>query len=49
VRQLFKSSITSTQEPTPFSPWIKPQLRKLAAGAAESAGHAGNDGVSALS
>lgn len=29
--------------------WVKPEFRRLKAGAAEAAGHAGNDGTTNLS
>jgi hypothetical protein len=45
VHQLIESSTAETQPPVASSPWIKPELRRLRAGAAEAAGHAGNDGT----
>ncbi|HEX4736917.1 MAG TPA: hypothetical protein VH331_05080 [Allosphingosinicella sp.] len=54
MRQLIEASTVETHEPLlhpvgASSPWIKPELRRLAAGAAESSGHAGNDATTSLS
>jgi hypothetical protein len=49
VRQLIKSFTTETQQSAGSLPWARPELRRLAAGAAENSGHAGNDGTTNLS
>lgn len=44
-----KSSAVETENASTLRPWDKPELRRLLAGAAESAGHSGNDGTTNLS
>jgi len=39
------SSGASLTRLAPSRPWRKPEIRRLVAGAAEAAGHAGNDGT----
>ena len=39
------SSVREAREPNGAKPWIRPELRRLAAGAAETAGAVSDDGV----
>ena len=48
VRQSMSSESVDTHVEARL-PWRKPEVRRLAAGAAEAAGHAGNDGTTNLS